>query len=144
MLAIVGDGPERTRLEERARQANLAEAVCFTGYRRDARRYLPGFDFYVNSSMYEGVSLTILEAMAASLPLVATRVGGTPEVVVDGQTGVLVPARDSAAMAAAITSLATHPDRKRAMGDSGRRRLERYFTIDRMVSDYLCAYRGNS
>jgi len=144
MLAIVGDGPERTRLEEQARRANLAEAVCFTGYRRDARRYLPGFDLYVNSSMYEGVSLTILEAMAASLPLVATRVGGTPEVVVDGQTGVLVPARDSAAMAAAITALVTHPDRMTAMGTSGRRRLERHFTIDRMVNDYLRAYRGSS
>ena len=87
---------------------------------------------YVNSSISEGVSLTILEAMAAGLPVVATRVGGTPEVVTP-DTGLLVPSRDSRALAAALQALSTDESRRRALGNAGRKRLEERFTIDRMV-----------
>jgi glycosyltransferase involved in cell wall biosynthesis len=92
-LVLVGDGPERSPLEDLATGLGVRGAVTFTGYRADVRRLLPGFDVFLNSSVHEGVSLTILEAMAAGLPVVATAVGGTPEVVVHGETGMLVPSR---------------------------------------------------
>ena len=110
------------------------------GYSAAVRQLLPGFDAYANSSISEGISLTILEAMAAALPVVATGVGGTPEVVVDGETGRLVSARSADAMAAAILELAQAPARARQMGIAGRARVERAFNIDRMVEDYAREY----
>jgi glycosyltransferase involved in cell wall biosynthesis len=140
VLAIVGEGGERARLQEAAAQTGMADAVRFLGQRDDARRLLPGFDVYVNSSISEGVSLTILEAMAAGVPVVATRVGGTPEVVTDEVSGVLVPARDPSAMAEAIHNLAAQSDRARRMGLEARRAVEQRFTIDRMVDQYAEVY----
>jgi glycosyltransferase involved in cell wall biosynthesis len=139
-LVIVGDGPERSALETLAGQAPPG-AVSFLGHRNDARRWLAGCDVYVNCSLSEGVSLTILEAMAAGLPVIATSVGGTPEVVTS-ETGVLIPARDQAALSAALTSLAPDPIRRQALGAAGRRRVEARFTIERMVAEYAAAYEG--
>jgi glycosyltransferase involved in cell wall biosynthesis len=136
---IVGDGPERARLEALAAELNVTSRVRFVGHREDARRWLAGCDVYVNSSASEGVSLTILEAMAAALPIVATRVGGTPEVVT-AECGVLVPARDPAALAQAIDATAAAPDEAKARGVAGRKRVEARFTIDRMVQDYAAVY----
>lgn len=141
-LAIVGDGPDRARLEAAARASGAGQAVRFLGHLDGARRLLPGLDAYVNSSTSEGISLTILEAMAASLPVVATAVGGTPEIVADGECGVLVPPRDPAAVSAALARIATDRSRARALGAAARRRVEERFTIDRMVRRYLAAYRG--
>ena len=87
---IVGDGRERPALMERASALGLTDAVAFAGYRSDVRLLMAAFDVYVNCSTYEGVSLTILEAMASALPVVATAVGGNPEVVIDQETGLLV------------------------------------------------------
>jgi glycosyltransferase involved in cell wall biosynthesis len=140
LLVIVGDGPERTRLETLAGLGSAGDAVRFLGYRSDARRWLAGFDIFVNSSTSEGVSLTILEAMAAGLPIIATRVGGTPEVI-DDTCGRLVPARDSAALAEAMRDLAAAPETRRRLGDAARRRVESEFTIERMVQSYLDVYR---
>ncbi len=109
--------------------------MSFIGFRDDARDWLAGCDAYANSSISEGVSLTILEAMAAGLPVVATRVGGTPEVV-DGACGRLVPARDPLALARALAELAVAPDLRRTLGLAARRRVESRFTIARMVEDY--------
>lgn len=139
-LMIVGDGQERAALEAAARARGVERVVHFLGYRQDVRALLPAFDIYANSSISEGVSLTILEAMAARLPVVATRVGGTPEVVVDGATGVLVPPRSVSAMASALLALAASPERRHALGDAGRARVEAAFTIERMVSDYAREY----
>jgi len=141
-LVIVGDGPDRAALAEAARRVGVAESVHFLGQRPDVRHLLPALDLYANSSITEGVSLTILEAMAASLPVVATRVGGTPEVVIAGETGLLVPARDAQALAEAMVELAGIPQRARLLGDAGRRRVEARFTLDRMVEQYLSVYRG--
>ncbi len=141
-LVVIGDGPERTRLEWMISEHGLAPAVHLAGHRSDARALLPSFDVYVNSSVTEGISLTLLEAMAARLPTVATRVGGTPEVVVDGMTGVLVPAREPAAMAAALADLHDRPDARRAFGEAGRARIVDQFSIDRMMQAYLAAYTG--
>ena len=137
---IVGDGPERSRLTSLAADLCIQSSVHFLGHRDDARRWLAGCDAYVNSSTSEGVSLTILEAMAAALPVVVTRVGGTPEVVTS-ECGVLVPARDPSMLAAALDAMAAAPDEARRMGVAGRARVEARFTMERMVQDYADAYR---
>jgi glycosyltransferase involved in cell wall biosynthesis len=139
MLVIVGDGAERAALERDAAARGLHDTIRFLGHRDDARAWLAGCDVYANSSIHEGVSLTILEAMSAALPVVATRVGGTPEIV-DQECGMLVPARDAASMAAALQSLATAADHRRTLGCAGRRRVEERFTIERMVGEYRDAY----
>lgn len=140
VLAIAGDGPERASLEAVAAQTGVAEAVRWIGYTPAARDLLLGCDLYVNSSISEGISLTILEAMAAGLPVVATDAGGTPEVVVPGETGRLVPARSPDLLAAAILEVATSPDRGLALGAAGRQRVESLFSLDRMVNAYASVY----
>jgi glycosyltransferase involved in cell wall biosynthesis len=141
-LVVVGDGPERGRIEREVSSRGLAAAVSLPGHRADVRALLPGFDLYVNCSTYEGVSLTILEAMAAGLPVVATRVGGTPEVVVDGETGLLVPPRDDAALEAALADLLADRERRIRLGAAGRARVEQRFAFDRMMSMYRKAWEG--
>lgn len=140
-LVIVGDGPDREALHAEALALNIAGAVVFTGYRADVRTVMPAFDIYANSSRYEGVSLTILEAMAAGLPVVATDVGGNPEVVCDHETGRLV-AGHAGALAGALIELANHPKRRHAMGDAGRWRVKRHFSLDRMAEHYAEFYLG--
>ncbi len=141
-LTVIGDGPERAALERRASAPGLAGAVTFLGQRDDVRALLPAFDLYLNSSVHEGVSVTILEAMAASLPVVATAVGGNPEVVAEPETGLLVPARSPERLAAAIGRLATDPEGRQAMGAAARRRLEQRFSFERMLASYRAAYAG--
>jgi glycosyltransferase involved in cell wall biosynthesis len=138
-LVIIGDGTELPRLKQIAAARGVSNDVTFAGHRDDARRWLAGFDVFANSSTSEGVSLTILEAMAAGLPVVATAVGGTPEVV-DASSGCLVAPRDAVALAGAIRSLARDPARRAALGHAGRRRVETHFTLDRMVEDYRRVY----
>jgi glycosyltransferase involved in cell wall biosynthesis len=139
VVAIVGDGPERHNLEARAQVLGIDSHVRFLGHREDARRWLAGCDAYVNCSVSEGISLTILEAMAAALPIVATRVGGTPEVI-DASSGRLIPSRNPAALTAALLELAGHPELRESLGRSARRRLEDRFTVDRMVREYEEVY----
>jgi glycosyltransferase involved in cell wall biosynthesis len=139
-LVIIGDGPERQSLEAFGRTQGLSDAIHFWGSRNEARTLLHAFDIHVNSSLFEGISLTILEAMAAGLPVVATRVGGTPEVVVNEVSGLLVPPRDAAALATAMLSLTLNPARRRALGRTARLAVERDFAIDRMVDDYAQEY----
>lgn len=138
-LLIIGDGPERRALEAAAAQSGLPSAIRFLGHRDDARRVLAACDVFANSSISEGVSLTILEAMAAGLPVVATRVGGTPEVI-DGTCGLLVPARNEAALAGAIAELAAAPALRATLGRAARGRVEAQFTLDRMVRAYRDVY----
>lgn len=141
-LVIVGGGPEQPSLADEARRLGISDAVTFTGHRSDVRFLMSGFDIYANSSTYEGVSLTILEAMATALPVVAARVGGNPEVVVDQETGVLVPG-EARALADAVLALAADPRRRRAMGDAGRWRVKHHFSLERMVEQYAGAYLGS-
>ena len=139
-LVLVGGGPEEEALRHAARARGVERKVVFTRFRADARRLLPGLDLFASSSIHEGLSLTILEAMACELPVVATRVGGTPEAVADAQTGLLVPPRAPQALADALLALAASPERRRAMGCAGRLRAIQHFTIDRMLDSYLTAY----
>lgn len=140
VLAIIGDGAERSSLESLARDVGVTEVTHFLGARNDARDWLPGCDAYVNCSTSEGVSLTILEAMAAARPVIATRVGGTPEVVSEG-CGRLIPARDPDALARTLMELAESPDLRARLGGAARKRVEERFSLDRMVREYLEVYR---
>ena len=143
-LLVVGDGPEREALAARAARPDLAGAVHFAGMRNDARQLLPAADVYVNSSIFEGVSITILEAMAAGVPVLATAVGGTPEVLAHGGAGVLVPARNAGRLADAGIALSRDPAARTRLAAAGRRRCESSFTIQRMVAEYLQLYRGQA
>jgi len=138
-LALVGDGPERPALEALAHRL-APGAVLFTGMRSDVAELLPAFDAFALASRTEGISLTLLEAAAAGLPIVATRVGGNPEVVTHGRTGLLVPPVDPARLAAALEELAKRPDRAE-MGLAGRRRVETLFGVQSMVGAYEALYR---
>jgi glycosyltransferase involved in cell wall biosynthesis len=136
---VIGDGDERPNLEAQAATLGITSRVRFLGHREDARRWLAGCDVYANSSASEGVSLTILEAMAAGLPIVATAVGGTPEVVTE-DCGELVPARDPEALADAIYQFGISAGRRNPFGTAARARVEAYFTLDRMVESYRRVY----
>jgi glycosyltransferase involved in cell wall biosynthesis len=138
ITVMAGNGPLEGHLRRRA--ADLRLDVRFLGSRPDIEDVLPACDIYVSSSVSEGLSNTILEAMATGIPVVATRVGGTDELVQDGLTGVLVPAADPAALAEAIESVVTQPAMRRDMGLSSRARAERLFGLDRMVQNYERVY----
>jgi glycosyltransferase involved in cell wall biosynthesis len=138
-LVVVGDGAERDTLAALANTLGIADRVALMGHRDDAREWLRACDIYVNSSISEGVSLTILEAMAAELPVIATRVGGTPEVVT-ADCGRLVPSRNVDALTSALRELALDAGARRALGRAGRFRVEQLFTLDRMVADYRRVY----
>jgi sugar transferase (PEP-CTERM/EpsH1 system associated) len=139
-LTVVGDGPDRARLEALAGELGLGGHVHFLGMRSDVRELLGAADLFVLSSLTEGISLTLLEAMAAGLPVVATEVGGNREVVVPGETGLLVPAGSPAALAEALLALVRDPERARRMGAAGRRRVEDQFSLARMAADYEQLY----
>lgn len=143
-LAVIGEGPERVALEATAHALGVAARVRFLGHRDDARALVAGVDVFANSSTSEGISLTLLEAMAAELPVVATRVGGTPEVVMDGETGRLAPARNPGALSAALLDVAADSARARNWGAAGRARLLQHFTIDEMVRRYAAVYLGDA
>jgi len=138
ILLVIGDGSERARLEASAREVG-ASSVRFLGHREDARELLAACDLYANSSISEGISLTILEAMAAGLPVVATRVGGTPEIV-DATCGRLVPSRDPDALGSTLAALAADAALRQTLGREARTRVEQRFTLDRMVHEYRDAY----
>jgi glycosyltransferase involved in cell wall biosynthesis len=139
-LVVIGDGPERQRLVAECALLGVEPLVTFTGHRADVRDLLPALDIYVNCSTSEGISLTILEAMATGLPVVATSIGGTPEVVVHDRTGLLVPAKDPRRLAGALSDLISDSERRRAFGTEGRRRVLERFTVDRMVTAYVTQY----
>ena len=140
-LVIAGEGQARALLERHIADLGLAADVSLLGHRDDVRALMPGFDLYVNSSISEGISVTILEAMAACVPVIATRVGGNPEIIVDGTNGVLVPARSPVALAAAMRRLADAAQTRHTFGREGRRTVEQHFRIDEMVDRYARVYR---
>lgn len=132
-LLVVGDGRLRAELAAQTQQQNLTDNIIFTGLRQDIPQILAGLDLFVLPSLWEGLPNVVLEAMAAGLPVVATAVGGTPELVSDDETGLLVPAQDAAALAQAIQRLVENPAMARQMGKSGRQRVRADFSIRKMV-----------
>jgi glycosyltransferase involved in cell wall biosynthesis len=132
-VLIVGDGPERERLEELVRRRGLDSVVTFPGLRRDVSDLLAAFDLCVCCSDYEGSPLAVMEYMAAGKPVVATRVGGVPDLVEDGVNGLLVGPRDPVALAEAVAELLVDPVRRQEMGERGRQRQRREFDLDATV-----------
>jgi glycosyltransferase involved in cell wall biosynthesis len=140
-LQIVGDGAERQRLGQLVHDLQLDGRVQFLGERNDVADLLPRAGFFVSSSSTEGISLTLLEAMAVGLPIVTTTVGGNPEIVDEGKTGRLVPAGDPERLAAAIVEMCHDREAWPAMGILARQRVERDFNVRSMVWQYEALYR---
>jgi sugar transferase (PEP-CTERM/EpsH1 system associated) len=139
-LVIAGDGPLRPTLEGQIARLGLVGCVRLLGHRADVEAVLGALDIFVQSSSSEGMSNTILEAMAAGLPVVATRVGGADEMVADGATGVLVASRNSLALADALEPLVSDPPLRCAMGRAARNRAEREFALEQMIERYQSFY----
>jgi glycosyltransferase involved in cell wall biosynthesis len=130
---LIGEGPMRPAIEAWIRERDLAENIILTGTRKDIAELIAAFDISVLPSLEEGFSNTILESMAAGKPVIVTAVGGNPEAVDDGKTGILVPPRDPEALAGALLELLRNPERARALGRAARERVEREFGIGRMI-----------
>ena len=139
-LVIAGDGPERSRIEDCVRQHALQEHVSLLGFRSDVGPILSGADVFIMTSRYEGISIAMLEAMRAGLPVVATRVGGIPETVRDGLTGLLVDPDDPAGLAEAMLCLARSPSLREEMGKHGRDFLAAEFSLPQMARRYFELY----
>jgi len=139
-LVIVGDGPLHVELREFLNSSGVADICWLPGRRDDVADILQSLDVFVLPSLNEGISNTILEAMASGLPVVATDVGGNPELVQHGETGFLVPPLDPEALAHALLKYADDPGLAREHGAQARTRAEREFSVDRMIAGYLAVY----
>lgn len=141
-LAIAGRGEEEQRLRDMAADAGIASRVHVLGFRSDAPDILAAGDLFVMPSLSEGLPLALVEAMATGLPIIASDVGGIPEVVARDQEAVLVPAASPPALAAAMRSLLGDPARRAAIGAAAQRRAYRDFSVATMGSAYEALYRG--
>jgi glycosyltransferase involved in cell wall biosynthesis len=139
-FVICGDGELRQPLEEQIRRKHLERHVFLAGFRPDVLELLKGFDLFALSSIHEGMCTSLVDAMAASKAAVATRVGGVPEVVADGETALLVPPRDHEAMADRIAALLKDDARRARMGAAALKRAREHFTVDHMVRGTLATY----
>ncbi|MEZ5566606.1 MAG: TIGR03088 family PEP-CTERM/XrtA system glycosyltransferase [Gammaproteobacteria bacterium] len=135
-LRIIGDGPERALLEAAIESEALSSQAMITGWNDDVPGALQELDIFVLPSLNEGISNTILEAMASSLPVIATAVGGNPELITDNETGFLIPGNDAAALAERLLGYLRRPELATSHGVAGRERVEREFSIQRMLLDY--------
>jgi glycosyltransferase involved in cell wall biosynthesis len=140
LFVIAGDGPDRSRLEAKARECGIGNRVVFLGHRDDIPELLAACDIYVLPSLFEGLPVSVLEAMAAGKPVIATDIGGTNEAVVPGVTGMLVAAADAGALAREIDRLVHDPERRAAMGRAGQERVSDLFTVERMARRIMEAY----
>jgi glycosyltransferase involved in cell wall biosynthesis len=140
-LLVVGDGPLRPHIERDVAALALAGRVTLAGWRADLPSLYAATDIYALTTWgWEGLPLTVLEAMAAARPVAATRAGGIPEAVVEGETGLLVERRDANGMAAALTRLASDRGLRERMGNAGRARVQRQFTLAKMIADVERVY----
>jgi len=139
-LVIIGDGPCRNMLEQQTIDLGISEKVIFTGFRDDVPELLSAMDIFVSSSLFEAFPMVILEAMSMSKPVVATNVGGIPEMIIPGVTGFIVPPGDSEALYTAIIQLLDDPDRRITFGQNGRQRIEEFFTTQVIVNKLVELY----
>ncbi len=140
-LVIIGEGELRDRLVGLAAELGLGDSVRFVGFRSDVQRLLPAFDLFVLSSHEEGLPISLLEAMAASRPVVATAVGCIPELVSSGECGLVVPPRDPEKLAEAILKLLSDDSARLRYGEAGRRHIEKEFSLPEMIHRYESLYR---
>lgn len=139
-LVMVGSGPLRDQCQAILQSAGVADLAWLPGERADVPEVMRGLDAFVLPSLGEGISNTILEAMATALPVLATRVGGNAELVVAQETGMLVPPADVPALAQGLIALASDPQSARRMGHAGRNRVEQRFSLPAMVAAYQGLY----
>ena len=139
-LVVAGTGSLETELKALAQSLNISEYVTFLGFCSDIRSVLESLDVYTQASLVEAFPMAILEAGAMGLPIVATAVGGVPEAILEGKTGLLVPAKDPQALANAYTSMAQNPARRAQMGEAGQCRVRQHFTRDQMVAKTIEVY----
>jgi glycosyltransferase involved in cell wall biosynthesis len=140
-LAVVGSGEDEAMLRAEARRAGVESSVAFPGFQSDVSHWLAAFDVYVQPSVMEGLGTSVLDALAAGKPVVATHVGGIPEIVEDGETGLLVPPSDPHALATAILRLMDDTHLAVRLASAGASRVRAAFTADRMVEATLAVYR---
>jgi glycosyltransferase involved in cell wall biosynthesis len=139
-LEIAGTGPERENLEREVMRLGLTDRIRFLGWQRDLGPIFRSWDIFAMPSLEDAFPMACLEAMAEGLPVVATSVGGLPEMVEDGETGYLVPPSDVTALSGRLRLLILDPKRRRAMGTAGRERTHNHFSIDRMVAEMAAIY----
>jgi glycosyltransferase involved in cell wall biosynthesis len=140
-LCMVGDGPEREQLEELAGELALMHDCLFAGYQENVAPFFAAFDAFVLPSGNEGTPVTAIEALASGCPVVATRVGGVPDVVRDGTDGFLVELGDRDGLAEALARLAADPELRRRMGGAGRERVLPRYAVERLIDDVDGLYR---
>ncbi|MFZ5830720.1 MAG: glycosyltransferase [Planctomycetota bacterium] len=139
-LILVGDGPEQARIEAEIAERRVSANVRLMGLRSDVARLLHAADAFLLTSISEGIPVTVIEAMAAGLPVVSTNVGGVGEIVVDGRTGFLAPSGGDAALATALERLAADGALRRELGASGRQRAQTVFSQQEMHQAYAACY----
>jgi glycosyltransferase involved in cell wall biosynthesis len=142
VLCMVGDGPDRVQLERRAHELGVIRDTLFLGYQEDVAPFYSAFDTLVLPSSNEGTPVSAIEALAAGRPVVATRVGGVPDVVRDGEDGFLVETGDTVELAARLAQLARDPELRERMGQQGRERVLPRYAVDRLVDDVDRLYRS--
>jgi glycosyltransferase involved in cell wall biosynthesis len=140
-VRFVGQGPLEAQLRSQAQELGIADQVEFTGLRRDIPAILAQSDIFVMPSLWEGLSIAAIEAMAAARPLILSDVGGNRELIADGQEGLLIPRNDSDALAQALLTLLRSPELRAALGRQARARARRHFHIDTMTRQYEALYR---
>ena len=139
-FVIAGDGPLKEELQKLACELNIQHDVIFLGYRKDIPDVLSAFDIFVLPSLTEGSPNALLEAMASSKPVIATKVGGIPEIILDGTTGVLVPSKNSAKLSVAILDLLEDENKRIAMGNAGFERVKEHFSPEATARKYEQVY----
>ena len=142
ILCMVGDGPDRERLERRAKELGIVRNTLFLGYQEDVAPLYAAFDALVLPSANEGTPVSVIEALASRTPVVATRVGGVPDVVREGVDGFLVGAGDTEALADRLATLAADPALRERMGDSAHARVLPRYAVERLVDDVDRLYRA--
>ncbi len=140
-LVVIGDGPERERLERFARDIHCDRHVTFLGHREDAARFLPAFDVFGLASSFEGMSNSVMEAMSAGLPIVASDIPPNRELVVQSETGFLFKLADTVGIMQFVRRLIDEPGLAEQLGQAGQERIQREFNIPRMIEGYASIYR---
>lgn len=138
---VIGDGPERNRLEQMVKDMNLTQKVFFLGERYDVSSLLQELNLVVSTSDNEGLPMNLLEAMAAGIPVVATDVGGTSDLIETGKTGVLVKAGDVQEIANGICSVLNNPELANKMGKQGMKKIKETYSLEKIIKIWETLYK---
>jgi glycosyltransferase involved in cell wall biosynthesis len=142
VLRIVGDGECRSSLEALAARLGICDRIDFRGERQDVRSELAGMDVFVLPSLWEGLPLALLEAMATALPVICSDVDGIPEVVTDGENGILIPPSSPDALSAALRTLYADPDLRARYGSAAEQTVREHYSLERMMQQLETVYNG--